>query len=240
MQSNPLYLQVAKEFEDLIRDGLLPPGDKLPSVRTLCRNRRISASTAVQAYLTLEAKGLIEARPQSGYYALAPLTASASEMVMPHRPIHQGEVKTADILSEMRRASRNGGSFQLGCAHLATDLYPLKRLSRLLGAIVRKEPELIGRMDFPPGNPRLRKLVARRYMELGCQVKPDEVVLTSGCNEALVLALQAATSPGDNVLVESPTYFGFLEILQKLRLKAVEVQSDPRTGLDVEADQQAF
>jgi DNA-binding transcriptional MocR family regulator len=235
-----LYLQVAQDFEDQIRTGALPPGGKLPSVRTLSRNRKVSPSTVLQAYMTLETRGLIEARPQSGYYARAPLSSLSPCLVMPELAIKHGSVKTADIVTSMRKASGHADFFQLGCAHMATSLYPRKRLARLLSSVARNRPEAIGTMDFPPGNPRLRRQISKRYMELGCRVKPDEIVLTSGCNEAIHLALRAATQPGDTVLVESPTYFGVLEIIQGLGLKAVEVPCDVRTGLDLSAVREAF
>lgn len=235
-----LYQQVAQDFEEQIRSGALPPGVKLPSVRTLSRNRKVSPSTVLQAYMSLETRGLIEARPQSGYYARAPLSAAAPCLVMPDHSIKHGDVKTADIITSMRKASRHADFFQLGCAHMATALYPQKRLARLLSAAARNHPESIGTMDFPPGNPRLRRQISKRYSELGCRVKPDEIVITSGCNEAITLALRATTEPGDTVLVESPTYFGALEIIQSLGLKTVEVPCDAQTGLDLEAVREAF
>lgn len=235
-----LYMKVAQEFEDQIRTGSLQPGEKLPSVRTLSRNRKVSASTVLQAYMALESKGLIEARPQSGYYALTPLASATPALKMPELGIKCGEVRTPDILASMRRATPEKGFEQLGCAHMAMDLYPLKRLGRLLSQVARNNPECVGRMDFPPGNPKLRQQIAKRYQQLGCSIKADEVLLTSGCNEALMLALQATTKRGDTILVESPTYFGVLEMAQVLGLRVVEVPSDPCTGLDIKATKEAF
>jgi len=95
-------------------------------------------------------------------------------------------------------------------------------------------------MDYPPGNPRLRKQIARRYSEIGTKTGPDDIVLTSGCNEAIMLALRATTKPGDVVLVETPTYFGVLEILRYLDLKVVEITSDANTGIHIESVRDAF
>jgi DNA-binding transcriptional MocR family regulator len=235
-----LYMKVAQEFEGQIRTGALQPGERLPSVRSLSRNRKISASTVLQAYMTLEARGLIEARPQSGYYACATRAAVCTPLKMPDLGIKHGPVKTPDIIANMRKAGRDSGFFQLGCAHMDSQLYPVKRLSRLLAKAARENPQHIGQMDFPPGNIRLRRQIARRYSELGCAATADDIILTSGCNEALMLALRAGTKAGDTVLVESPTYFNALEVIHSLGLKTVEVPSDPATGLDLGAVREAF
>src|SRR5579872_4755765 len=66
--AEPLYLQIAAGLQKMIGDEILKIGDKLPSVRKLSEERGISMGTAFQAYYHLEAKGLIEARPKSGYY----------------------------------------------------------------------------------------------------------------------------------------------------------------------------
>jgi DNA-binding transcriptional MocR family regulator len=236
-----LYMGLAQEFESQMKEGLITPGSRLPSVRTLSQSRKLSVSTVLQAYMTLEARGLIEARPQSGYYACAPLAASVETMRMPEKWLEFGEVKTNDIVTSMRNASRDLEVFQLGCVALMDPkIYPLKKLSRLLSQVAKKNPESIVRMDYPPGNLRLRKQIARRYSENGVRVKPEHVVITSGCNEAISLALRAATKPGDTVLVESPTYFGLLEMLEKAGLKVVEVPQCAQNGIDIEGVRNAF
>src|SRR4051812_16858619 len=63
-----VYQQLSRTIEQQIHNGVLKVGDRLPSVRTLCREQGISMSTVLQAYLELEKKALIESRPQSGYY----------------------------------------------------------------------------------------------------------------------------------------------------------------------------
>ena len=63
-----LYDRVAERIEQMIQKGALRSGDRVPSVRKLSDQQRVSVSTVLQAYSILESKGLIEARPQSGYY----------------------------------------------------------------------------------------------------------------------------------------------------------------------------
>ena len=234
-----LYSKVAQDFEQQIREGMIQPGQKLPSVRQLSRNREVSASTVLQAYMILEARGLIEAKPQSGYYACAPL-AAASPLERPKPMVRYGNVETSDLVATMRKASNDADFYQLGCALMVPSNYPIKRLSRLMSHAVKNRPESLVRMDFPPGNARLRKQIARRYGEIGTKVGIEDIVLTSGCNEAITLALRAATKPGDAVLVESPAYFGVLEILRDMGLKVVEVSADACTGLQLDSVRDAF
>jgi DNA-binding transcriptional MocR family regulator len=88
---------------------------------------------------------------------------------------------------------------------------------------------------FPPGDEELRHEIARRYMDLGLSVDPASVVITSGCSEALALSLQTVTRRGDIVAVESPTYFSVLRLIERMGLLAVEIDSDPETGLCLDA-----
>jgi hypothetical protein len=82
----------------------------------------------------------------------------------------------------------------------------------------------------------LRRVLAGRLIDAGCSVRPDDVVISTGGQEALNLSLRAVASTGDTVLVESPTCFGRLEVLSSQGLRAVEVQTHPVVGQDLDAD----
>ena len=68
VSTEPLYAQVAAKLGGLIEGGVLRMGDRVPSVRRASRQHKVSLTTAVQAYLALENRGLIEARPKSGFF----------------------------------------------------------------------------------------------------------------------------------------------------------------------------
>jgi DNA-binding transcriptional MocR family regulator len=85
------------------------------------------------------------------------------------------------------------------------------------------------------GNRALQHQIARRAFDHGCDLDPDALVITNGCMEALNLALRAVAKPGDVVAIESPTYFGILQIVESLGLRAIEIPTSPRTGLSVDA-----
>jgi DNA-binding transcriptional MocR family regulator len=89
--------------------------------------------------------------------------------------------------------------------------------------------------DLTPGNEELRRQLALRYVAHGMVAGTDEIVLTSGAMEALNLCLQAVTRPGDAVAIESPAFYGCLQALERLQLKAVEVATHPRFGVQLDS-----
>lgn len=101
--------------------------------------------------------------------------------------------------------------------------------------MLRARPLLLTQAVTPNGHPDLQSAVARRALEMGVQVAPDDVVVTHGCIEAVNLALRAVAQPGDTVAVESPTYYGLLQVLECLGMRAVEIPTSPRTGISLEA-----
>ncbi len=78
-------------------------------------------------------------------------------------------------------------------------------------------------------------VLAKRALEAGMQLSPEDILVTHGCIEALNIALRAVAQPGDTVAVESPTYHGLLQILESLGLRALEIPTSPQQGISVEA-----
>lgn len=232
------YERYAGEIADLIRTGVLRPGDRLPSVRQASEHRRISPATVFEAYYLLEARGLIEARPRSGYYVSqrqAPAAPTAS------RPRERStQVEISDLVFEVLGSTRDRNVVPLGSAFPSAALFPLQTLSRHLSRGMRSlDPRRIVE-DLPPGNARLRQQIARRYAIDATDVNPDEIVVTSGALEALNLCLAAVTRPGDVVAVESPTFYAALQALERLSLKALEIATHPADGIDLDALAQAL
>jgi DNA-binding transcriptional MocR family regulator len=88
--------------------------------------------------------------------------------------------------------------------------------------------------DMTEGNPNLRRQIALRYRVSGVQLPQEELVITSGAMEALNLCLQCVTQPGDLVAIESPAFYATLQVLERLKLKAVEIPVNPREGIDLD------
>ena len=226
------YETLASEVEELIAHGTLKPGDRLMSVREAVANRGISPATVFEAYYLLEARGLIEARPRAGYFVKAvPHPREEPHSTPPD--VQAQDVAVHDVVQAVLAPLRDRHIVPLGSAFPSPDLFPLERLARGMGSAMRKlEPRQLLE-DLAPGNAELRRQIALRLSAQGVPVVPDEVVITSGAMEALALALQAVTQPGDLVAIESPSFYGCLRTLERLRLKAVEVATHPRTGVQI-------
>lgn len=229
------YEQLADDMAQAIRDGLLRSGDRLPSVRQTCRRRGVSPSTVFQAYGLLEARGLIEARPRSGYYVRAQRRA-ARALPQPAVPQPEAtEVEVSALAFELIESARDPAIVPLGSAFPAPHLFPLAALARSGARAMRRlEPARIT-SALTAGDEGLRRSLRRRYALQGVVLAEHELVITNGAMEALNLCLQAVTQPGDVVAIESPTFYAALHALERLRLRAVEVETDPAEGVDLEA-----
>ncbi|HTP86211.1 MAG TPA: PLP-dependent aminotransferase family protein [Bryobacteraceae bacterium] len=230
-----LYHAVSDRIAGLIDGGVLRPGEKVPSVRRTSTNEGVSVSTTLQAYMLLESRGYIEARPQSGFYVRAREVARPREP-RPSLPGRQAtRVGVSGLMSKLLLAASDPDVVPLGAACPASELLPLRRLNRILTGLVRRHGGQMNEYDFAPGNAELRRQVARRSLDWGGRLGPEDVLVTSGATEALHLSLSAVTKPGDVVAVESPAFFGILLQLEALGLKALEVPCHPQEGLCLEA-----
>lgn len=235
LDQNPeknLYEQVADRIQSLISEGTLQVGDRLPSVRKLHEQWSVSISTVLEAYRLLEDRGLIAARPQSGYYVKQRILQPPSE---PNQSAPQPKAHHVDNSLGFRVicSIRDSQTVKLGAAVPSMELLPLAALNRLMGQILRQHQIMAHDYDVPPGCEPLRHEVARRLMNAGCSVTPDQIVTTNGTFEAVFLSLRAVTQPGDTVAIESPTYYGLLEALEILHLKALELPTHPREGISL-------
>lgn len=229
-----LYERVADRVEGLISDGTLRPGDRIPSVRKLHGQWSVSVSTVLEAYRLLEDRGLVEARPKSGYFVRLNPRQLLQEPAMSNPPTEAREVR-ADVSFRMMAETLDPTIVKLGAATPDPEFLPVRTLSRLLGEVCRKKPHVAHGYAMGNGLEPLRRQIARRMVDAGSAIGPDEVVVTSGAQEAVYLALRALTQPGDTVAVESPTYYGLLETLEALHLRALPIRTHARDGIDLDA-----
>ncbi|MBL7870633.1 MAG: PLP-dependent aminotransferase family protein [Cyclobacteriaceae bacterium] len=234
------YIEVADRIEKLIEKQTLKVGDKLLSVRSLSKQQGISLSTSFQAYYYLESKGLIEARPQSGYYVkFSPRHSfeipTCSEPTDEALPISVDEM-ISSVYHDLR--SPNLLSFSLSAPH--PSLLPSAKLNKSVVHSLRHSPDHCLGYEHIQGNEELRKQIAKLSLNWGGALSEDDLVITAGCMEALSFCLRATTKPGDAVATESPTFYGIFRVMQSLGLKVVEVPTDPVTGVDIDYLEQAI
>lgn len=216
------YQQLANELEDAIQSGKLAIGSRLASVRQVMQQRGISLATVVNAYRTLEERGLVAARAKSGYFVIS-------------KGEKKRAAKTAAPITTPDTAAPVAHSH---CANL--DLFPSQRLHRITASVVRRHQYLATTYPHGLGNPNLRAEIARRSADFGCFMRAEELIITNGATEALLLALRAVTRPGDSIAVESPTHPLFLALLSELQLEVVELPPSSTEGLSLPALQQTL
>lgn len=232
---NFLYEKVAAEIENRISNGTYQAGDRLPGVRRLSAYFEVSVSTAIEAYRLLEDRGCVEVRPRSGYYVrarMAPARAEPSDSQPTEEPT---PVTGQQLVLQIARIANGGRHLQLAAAVPDAAFLPITSINRALMSVTRKYAAHSARYAMPSGHPELRMQIARRMNELRCTVSPEEIVITSGAQEALTLALRAVCRPGDIVALESPAFYGLLQVLEASGLRVLEIPTHPTEGLSLEA-----
>ena len=234
-QKQPLYEAVAGRISYLIEQGTLRPGARVPSIRELSKQLQVSINTVKEAYVQLEDRRVLEARPQSGYYVRARLPELPTEPVVDHPALNPTEVSLTRVYQMVMRDLLNPELLQLGIAIPNYQLLPVEKLNRMLTKETRRCARQAIAYELPPGNLRLRQQIAQRLLLSGCTLSPEQVVITSGCVEAVMLALRALCRPGDTVVIETPVYFNFLQLIEEMGLKALEIPASARGGISLEA-----
>lgn len=235
-EKRTLYEQVAARIAHMIDRGTFRPGERIPSVRGLRRQMGVSNATVLAAYGLLENQGLIEARPQSGYYVRVRVPNAAGPPVreLPLPAVVPTPLSIGNICTMLCGDPRNQHLVPLGAAIPDPDLLPVDKLTRALrSAITRHKVQSIS-YDFLPGHKGLRVQIARRAMTAGCFLSPDDIVTTQGGMEAVNLCLRAVCRPGDIVAVESPTFYGFLQAIEMLGLHVLEIPAHPDYGMSLD------
>lgn len=229
-----LYENLATQLKDSIRQGAYPPGERVPSVRRLSEQHRVSQATVVAAYRLLESHGWLEARPQSGFFARYPETVPPAA-----QPSSANDgpctVNVTELAVRLSRNTQRKDLVSFGAAVPHADFLPLRDLRASMSRALRTAEDAGSRYSFPPGELSLRRCIARRAAESGCRLGPDDLVITDGCQEAINLALRAVAKAGDIIAIETPAFFGTLQAIESLGMQALEIPSDPDTGLSLEA-----
>ncbi|MCB1924931.1 MAG: aminotransferase class I/II-fold pyridoxal phosphate-dependent enzyme, partial [Gammaproteobacteria bacterium] len=203
-----LYDRVSQHLLELVAAGTLKPGDRAPSLRGLSRQLNVSISTVSQAYNRLQDMGVLRVKPQSGYYVDGSIAATSAQAVQRRTSVSRQprKVRFGELFEEIFSVANDPSVVPFGAAVPAVELMPVKGMVRATQRALTRRPEQAVNYCFPPGDVELRREIARRYVPLGVAVDPDNVIITSGCSEALALSLQTVTRRGDIVAVESPTY----------------------------------
>ena len=231
-KSNFYYEGIVKNISDQIAKGILKPGEKLTPVRTLSKNLRVSMTTVLQAYYKLQDLGLIEAKPQSGYFIKQRTIKELPETETLTLDVAIKTYKGNELARNIHELSVVKDMVSLGPGVPGTDILPTKKLNRILYTITKKSEDAGIMYEFPPGYYKLRREIAKRSNEWGADISPEDIIVTTGATEALALSLLAVAKPGDTILTESPNVYLLFQIVQSLGMKILEVPTNPKTGIE--------
>lgn len=234
MKREILYQKIAATIALQIKSAIRKTGDKLPSLRTISHEYGVSLNTAIQAYYELEKDGLIISRPKSGYIVnYKPLRLSVPATTQPSIK-YEGK-GDEDLITEVYRNIEDMSvtRFSLGIPEDA--LLPTAKLNKELIRAMRSLPGSGNRYENSQGNLRLRKNIARFAYSWNANLVEDDIITTTGVTNSTSLALSAITQKGDTIAVESPVYFGILQLATNLGLRVMELPTNPVTGIDPDA-----
>jgi DNA-binding transcriptional MocR family regulator len=228
------YSRLAELLSAQIAANTYLPGDQLPSVRELVLRHGYSIETVLRAFRLLEDRGLVEPRPRTGFFVRQKELRALPPPSIQSTIFHATNVDLSALRHQTILFGTATDLVPLSLTLPSPEIIPTRQLIQSITGVARRFPTEVVRQGDPAGAMKLRQQLARRVSECGCFLAPDDFVVTAGASEAINLALRACCNPGDIVLVESPSYFGTLEIIESLSLRVVELATDPEQGISVQ------
>ena len=231
-----LYADLADRIQGQIEKGAFKLSDKLPSLRALCQKTGFSMTTVFQAYVELERRGVVVSRHRSGYFIRARLERlrKAPEM-KPHAMVPK-KVSLDDLIHQLTADMSNPQIIKLASVAVAPDHLPYRRLHKHLKSIPQKQiPEVIAGYGHPQGDTLLRHQITNLLFPIIPSVSKEDIIVTNGYTEALSLSLKAVSNPGDTVIVETPTDPWLRQTIKDFDMYALEIPTDPETGIDLDS-----
>ncbi len=233
----PLYRQIQKFLRREILTGALPEDTKLPSTRKLADELGVSRITVNNAYAELEVEGLVYTRLGSGTF-VAPnvggaIRARKEKTAIDQWPVWQQNLGFASPLSFSEKSDRIGMLMEVNEETIsftkeigASELYPVKDFFRAVQDVLRQDRgEALGYGDSEGYLP-LRKTISLILSSQGIPTYPENVLITSGSQQAIVLIANVLLHPGDTVMLESPTYPGAIMVFRSLGVRMVGIPID--------------
>jgi DNA-binding transcriptional MocR family regulator len=213
-----LNQQLASRFAERIRDRLLAPGSRLPSVRQCAAQHGVSAATVVAAYDQLLAQGLVEARRNRGFFVrehgqkTAPALAGQAQAAIDSEafldPQHARQsgapISAATLMRGMFQpisGKPQPGMGVLPPEWIATD--PIAASLRKVSSPTHLRETAV-RYGEPIGDAHLRRVLAARLQDTGIDARPEQIITTVGATQALDIISRTLLKAGDTVMVEEP------------------------------------
>lgn len=230
-----IYEQIASSIIDMITQGLLQPGDRLASLREKSQQWGVSINSVKEAYDRLEQWAYIKCKPQSGYFVLPPVEEFKAVPAMDPQSMNPQDISLCRIYSAYKEKKDDFyEGTDLGIATLSPDYCPQAEFRKISREIFNDSSLNPWEYQIPPGYYPLRQAIAKKQINEGIQCSAEQILITNGCHEAMFLVLSKLCQEGDTVVLESPIYFNLYQMLQRLKLKVVEIPSHRESGIPLE------
>jgi DNA-binding transcriptional MocR family regulator len=220
--------QLATRFADRIRQQLISPGTRLPSVRECARRHGVSPYTVVAAYDQLLALGLVEARKQRGFFVREPLPGAnrASRVDDTGHTIAPRPIPPISATALVRNMFQPPGSRPMpGLGTLPVEWLDLPMLATALRRVTSGTQ--LGALSLqygePAGDLRLRRALSLRLTDFGVKADASQIVTTLGATQALDIVTRTLLRAGDTVLVDEPGWSVEFARLAALGLRMLPV-----------------
>lgn len=227
--------QLAHNIRVLIENQSFTAHQKLPSLRDQAADSGLSLMTVMNAYQSLEAQGLIYAKEKSGYF----VSPQKHHLRLPHTTValHQ-DISINSLVFKYLKSIQAANIVPLGSAFPDDNLVSSKKLIQIMAQLAREPSSYHQHESLPPGKLALRQLIAQRYNMHGVATHADDIVITSGCLDALNLALQAVAQSGDYIILQQHIFYGAWQAAERLGLKVITLPEHPIYGFDLAAFEQ--
>ncbi len=229
------YQLVIETIENLIQNKIIQCNDKLPSIRNMSKRLCLSTMTILEAYTRLQEKGVIESKERSGYYLLP-------KQVRKSLRCNLAKMDTAEKIKCSKRQVKlfehpifDHCLIPLGRGVAEAEFFPCDKIAKSYAKCAKYHPLELNSYMPGIGYDELRKKLCLMMTRFGASINLEDMIVTSGATQALYLATNALTNAGDTILIESPGYYGFYSLAKSLKLKVVEIPSDPHRGLSISA-----
>ena len=230
--STPVYQQISQFFKSMIVQGNVAEGWRLPPERTLAKTLGVNRTTILNAYRDLKDSGLVEGHVGRGtsVLPLRPAAESPEAGVQPlrwmqllrHQPIIPWEGLIRDLLQLTERSDVVILSMGLPCH----DLVPAELMRRALEDVIAERGAEVFSSGPCEGALGFRAALADLMRRRGAGCDPEEILVTSGSQQAIDLIVRVLLEPGDYVVVEEPSYFGALNVFRQAQARLLSVPTD--------------
>ncbi len=233
--------EIKDEILEMIRLGMIGPGEKMPSIRSMAKKYGVSITPVSDAYNALVAQQLVESRPQSGYYVTNSIEHLRKELDL---QLHVGLNKSEHYsmvddffsgYSEIAFNVNNDIEFSFGSTSATSSVYPEMSFNSFLVSYIQSIREGVNQQVKLHDELPLKKAVMKWMRPCQCKNSIEDISLVRSVTEGVMLAVRACSDRGGLVAIEAPGHVGFYFIAKYLERDVLSVPSRPETGLDVDA-----